>query len=199
MSECEMKGLSLLNYLRVFESLFGPSRGAELLARLPDALRGKLSDGEIVANGWYPVSLKCALHQAAFELTGDMGLARKMGYEMTKRDLSGIYAMLVRVVVCPEDVLPISARILGRYLRPVKLAIEEIKPQSVRFVFSEGAGFTRELWEDLVGGCLASLEVAGARNVHVRIEAGGQAGDQHARCLARWNEGATLEMTSKPS
>jgi hypothetical protein len=192
-----MKGLSLLNYLRVFEAQFGPSCRDELLSRLPGSLRDMLSDGEVVANGWYPVSWKCALHQAALDLHGDMGLARHMGYEMTKRDLSGIYALLVRVAVSPEDVLPLSARILGRYLRPVKLAVEEIKPQSVRFAFTDGAGFTRELWEDLVGGCQASLEIAGARHVHVRIQAGGQTGDQHARCVARWNEGAKLEM-AKP-
>jgi len=188
MPVCEMKGLSILNYPVVLGELRGPSVRDDMLGRLPDDLRHKLQDGEIVANGWYPVTWKCALHEAGRVVTGDASLARAMGYEMTKRDLRGIYSMLLRYTVSPRTALTLTARLLGRYLRPARLEVAELGPCAVRFSFSEGDGFTYELWEDVVGGSLATLEIAGARQVVVRIESGGRTGDAAAIGVARWVE-----------
>ncbi len=192
-----MKGLSLLNYPIVLAELYGPELRDLMFARLPSELRDKLLGGEIVASGWYPVEWKCALHEAGRGVTGDPMFARTMGYEMTKRDLRGIYALLIRATISPQLVLSLSSRVLGRYLRPVKLVVTETSPLSVRFAFRDGDGFSHELWQDVIGGCVASLETAGARHVTMRIEHGAQSGDTHAHCLARWLEPEPEDATAR--
>src|SRR5258708_1622150 len=89
--ESEIKGLSLRNYPIALRAIRGDDVADRTIASLSHELREGLLRGTILASGWYPVAYKRELHQAGAKVTGEPGLARVMGYEMTKRDLSGIY------------------------------------------------------------------------------------------------------------
>src|SRR5258706_14900955 len=95
--ESEIKGLSLRHYPVALRALRGDDIADRMLGALSPELRDGLERGTILAGGWYPVAWKRELHAAGSKGTGEPGLARFMGYEMTKRDLSGIYRTFVRI------------------------------------------------------------------------------------------------------
>src|SRR4051812_34914624 len=114
--ESEMKGLSLRNYPLALAALRGEAVVAKMMACLKPELRKALQLGTILPSGWYPVAWKRELHAAGFEATGEAHLAWRMGAEMTKRDLTGIYRVFLRVL-SPRFVLSCGSRIFSTYFR----------------------------------------------------------------------------------
>ena len=55
-----------------------------------------------------------------------------------------------------------------------------------RAKFSEFAEFDRNLWEDMLGGIEAVLELAGAQDIQLTVTAGGGDGDAAMEAEARW-------------
>ena len=108
----EMKGMSLRNYPRVLAELRGPDACARMLEGLPEELAVSLRTGAILSNAWYPAAWKCAMHAAGRRATGEIGLARLMGAEMTRRDLQGVYRVFVRIV-SPRYVMSVGARMFS--------------------------------------------------------------------------------------
>lgn len=181
-----MKGLSLRNYPRVLEELRGRRAVDDMVRALPSELRTALANGAIVAGGWYPVAWKCALHDAGKRVTGDANLAWVMGREMTLRDLQGVYRAFVRVV-SPRFVLSFGAQLFSSYLRPGAMRVLENRKGFVRVAFAGCEGFSRDLWQDVLGGCEGALSAAGARLIRLRVEEGGREGDGHATVVAWWD------------
>jgi hypothetical protein len=112
-----------------------------------------------------------------------------MGYEMTLRDLNGIYRAFMRLA-SPAHVLQAGARIFSTYLRPGKYRVVEMREGFVRVEFSECYGFDPNMWLDVIGGCEAVLEAAGARSVRLHIETGGREGSSTCSAVAWWTGGA---------
>ncbi len=190
--EGEMKGLSLRNYPVVLRALRGAESTARMASYLPADLRAALDAGGIVATAWYPVAWKRALHAAGQRATGEPFLARVMGAEMTRRDLTGIYRAFVRVV-SPRYVLHAGARIFGTYLRPGRFRAEEIRRGFVRVHFTECSGFDQNMWMDVIGGCEATLQVAGATSVRLHVQTGGRDGDDSCTVNAWWTDEDSAE------
>jgi hypothetical protein len=192
--ESEMKGLSLRNYPVVLATMRGEHTAAKMMSLLPPELREGLASGIITATQWCPVSWKRELHRAGSRATGEPFLARAMGYEMTRRDLNGIYRAFMRLA-SPQHVLRAGARIFGTYLRPGKYRVADIRDGFVRVEFSECYGFDQNMWLDVSGGCEAVLEAAGAKSVRFHIESGAR---DAATCsaVAWWTDEAA---TSPPS
>jgi hypothetical protein len=183
----EMKGLSLRNYPLVLASMRGTAVAARMMASLPRQLRTDLETGVIVPSGWYPVAWKRELHQAGRRVTGEPRLARMMGNEMTKRDLNGVYRALIRIA-SPAIVLGASARIFSRYLRPGKMSIVEQGAGFARVLFEDCHDFDENMWNDVFGGCEAALELTGSKVVRVRVEEGGQDGDETTIVTGSWTD-----------
>jgi hypothetical protein len=192
----EMKGLSLRNYPRVLADLRGQRTVNDMLALLPSDLRGALTGGVIMASGWYPVAWKCALHEAGKRATGEANLAWMMGHEMTVRDLRGVYRAFVRVV-SPRFVLSLGAQLFSSYLRPGNMRVLESRKGFVRVAFDGCQGFSRDLWQDVLGGCEGALSVAGARLIRLHVEAGARDGDTTARAVAWWNNEVNESKTGE--
>ena len=182
-----MKGLSLRNYPLVLADIRGPEVAAKMMAELPPQLRNDLETGVIVPSGWYPVAWKCELHQAGRRVTGEPRLARLMGNEMTKRDLNGVYRAVIRIAT-PAIVISASARIFSRYLRPGRMSIIEHGEGFARVLFENCYDFDENLWNDVLGGCEAALELTGSKVVRIRVEEGGQDGDTTTIALGSWTD-----------
>jgi hypothetical protein len=189
-----MKGLSLRNYPHVLASLRGPQAVDRMMSLLPEDLRNGLRHGKITATQWYPVSYKRELHRAGSRATGEPFLARTMGYEMTLRDLNGIYRAFMRLA-SPAHVLQAGSRIFSTYLRPGRYRVVEMRDGFVRVEFSECYGFDESMWLDVAGGCEAVLEAAGARSVRLHIESGGREGSPTCSAVAWWT---TAEDVAPP-
>jgi len=183
--ESEIKGLSLRNYPIALRALRGNDVADRTFAALSHELREGLLGGTILAHGWYPVAYKRELHQAGAKITGEPGLARVMGYEMTQRDLSGIYRTFVRIAT-PRYVLSISSRIFSTYFRPGVMRVVENRNGFVKVELTRCFGFDSNLWRDVIGGCEATLVLAGAATCRVRIVSGGNDGDDSATMNAWW-------------
>jgi hypothetical protein len=180
-----MKGVSLRNYPSVLTSLRGSHVTERMMSLVPEELREGLRSGGITATAWYPVSWKRELHRAGALATGEAHLARTMGREMTLRDLNGIYRAFMRLV-SPPTVLQAGARIFSTYLRPGKYQVAEVREGFVRVEFTQCYGFDPNMWLDVLGGCEAVLEAAGAQSVRLRIESGGREGDSSCSAIAWW-------------
>jgi hypothetical protein len=178
--ESEMKGLSLRNYPVVLAAMRGEDVAAKMMSLLPPELRDGLASGVITATQWCPVAWKRELHRAGSRATGEPFLARAMGYEMTRRDLNGIYRAFMRLA-SPQHVLQAGARIFGTYLRPGKYRVVDIRDGFVRVEFTGCYGFDQNMWLDVSGGCEAVLEAAGAKSVRFHIESGAR---EEATCSA---------------
>jgi len=185
--ESEIKGQSLRNYLITLRALRGNETADRVLASLSGELRQGLENGAILAGGWYPVAYKRELHEAGARVTGDPSLARTMGYEMTKHDLGGLYRAFVRIAT-PRFVLSVSSRMFSTYFRPGIMQVMERRAGFVKVEFSRCIGFDANVWKDVIGGCEATLAVAGAQACRVRFVSGGKDGDDSAIVTAWWTE-----------
>jgi hypothetical protein len=192
-----MKGLSLRNYPLVLASLRGEETVQRMMSLLPVDLRDSLQKAEITATQWVPVSYKRELHRAGSRATGEPFLARTMGYEMTRRDLSGIYRAFMRLA-SPAHVLQGGSRIFSTYLRPGKYRVVEMRDGFVRVEFSDCYGFDQNMWLDVIGGCEAVLEAAGARSVRLHIESPVRDGISTCSAVAWWT-GAADASPAPPS
>jgi hypothetical protein len=186
--ESEIKGQSLRNYPITLRALRGDDVADRMMAALPKELREGLELGTILAGGWYPVAYKRELHRAGAKATGEPGFARVMGYEMTKRDLSGLYRTFVRIAT-PRYVLSIASRIFSTYFRPGVMKVVENRDGFVSVELTHCAGFDANIWRDVLGGCEATLIVAGAKTCRIRILSGGGDGDDFGTAQAWWQAG----------
>jgi len=182
-----MKGLSLRNYPLVLADIRGSEVAAKMMAALPAQLRNDLETGVVVPSGWYPVAWKRELHQAGRKVTGEPRLARLMGNEMTKRDLNGVYRAVIRIA-SPAMVISASARIFSRYLRPGRMSVIEQGEGFARVLFENCYDFDENMWNDVLGGCEAALELTGSKVVRIRLEEGGQDGDTTTIAMGSWTD-----------
>jgi len=183
--QSEIKGQSIRNYPITLRAIRGDEVADRVIAMLSPDLRQGLELGTILAGSWYPVDYKRELHQAGSKVTGEPGFARVMGYEMTVRDLSGIYKTFVKIAT-PRYVLSIASRIFSTYFRPGTMRVVERRDRFVDVELTGCPGFDANIWRDVLGGCEATLIVAGARACRIRIVGGGNDGDDFARANAWW-------------
>jgi hypothetical protein len=140
----------------------------------------------VFSGNWYPLAWYADLHRAAQKAAGaGPELARTIGLEATKDDLSGIYRIFL-LVVSPEFVLSKAPLLFNTYYDTGTMAVSEAMRGRARAQFSGCTGFDRNLWLDLQGSCQAGLEAAGARDVVISLTAGGGDGDATMEIEARW-------------
>jgi hypothetical protein len=157
-----------------------------MIARLPDDLRNAIAYGQIVASGWYPVSWHRALHQAAQgEARRGASFAREIGHATARDDFRGIYRW-VASLLSPETMVKQAARVFGNYFKNAELVVVEASPGRAQLAFRACHGFDHNLWENVLGGIEAALEVAGATDVVLTVKRGGQDGDSTLDLAARW-------------
>lgn len=181
------KGLNFRGFLRAIERLYDqPTTERVIEAVSIEEARHAMRYGHIVPTGWYPVAWHRALHGAAQSVTrGGRDVARRIGYEGTKEDLSSVYRV-IGGLLGPQTLVRLGNRLWSSYWQGGVVETVEHQRGHVRSSFRQCYGFDRNIWEDIAGSCLAVLEVAGAKEINMRMLEGG--GDGPDMVLdARWS------------
>jgi hypothetical protein len=160
------------------------ARTIELCPReVGDALRVNA----FVSSGWYPIEQFAQIHDAAQRACNEgHELSRALGRDGLLEDFRTGVNRLITLAIAPEAIFKWAPRVLGLYYDRGRIVIEESHAGRAMGRFEGFDGFTRSVWEDLLGGCVGALELAGAKNVTVRTLSGGQDGDPHLGISVRW-------------
>lgn len=183
-----VKGTAILGLLQAVARAHGQAGLDATLEAAPAEVRDAYRFGQIVAIGWYPMAWYRELHGAAQRgLRADKMLPWRLSHEAVTRDFRGVFQVIVRLL-SPESVLRHGARLLLLYCKGGRLEVVEAWPGYGRLRFSGWSDFDHNLWADMQGGIVATLEVRGAKNVTTRVLAGGD--DEGLDLEVRWGEGA---------
>lgn len=171
-SEPKVKGVAFRSVLAVATELFGEAKVEQALSTLsPDD--GETIRYRVVQTGWYPIGLYRALWGALLgTIGGGYETARAIGAGAIRRDVTGVYRMVFKVL-SPETVLSLSGRFFNYYYDTGKLEIRDRKHGAARAVYEGCSGFDRAMWEELVGSSLEMIRLGGGKNVRVNVERGG--------------------------
>jgi hypothetical protein len=184
--ENQIKGLALRNFVPVVESLLGDAAAKAVLAELPAPLRTAIETNEWIASAWYPLAWYREMHHVAQRATkSGPSLARRIGHESTRRDLTGVYRIFLSILQ-PQTLLNASSRVFGRYYAKGKMTVPEHRQGFARVRLDGCEGFDRNVFEDVIGGSMAGLEIAGAKNLRVHVVSGGTEGYTNLEVEARW-------------
>ena len=182
----KIKGVALRNFRDVLVKVCEAQVIERIEAAYPPDVRDAFDHGRVVASGWYLLEWYKAMHAAAREVThAGPSLARKIGRESTKRDLTGIYRIFLQMV-SPQLMISISTRVFGLYYTLGAMKVIEKRDGFARVSVVDCEGFDENIWQDVLGGSELGLELAGAKNVRMRIESGGQTGDTSTVLVAHW-------------
>ncbi len=187
MSTTRAKGTNFRSFVSALRRL----RGEEALARTIELCPREIGDAvrvnAYVSGGWYPIEQFAQLHQAAQRACKEgPELSRLLGRDGVHDDFKTGVNRLVTLALTPEALFKWAPRVLGLYYDRGRIVIEESQVGRAMGRFEGFDGFTRGVWEDLLGGCVGTLELAGAKNIVVRHLSGGQDGDAHLGIAVRW-------------
>jgi hypothetical protein len=184
--ELRTKGVSLLSFVSTLRTLHGSEATERTLDNLPGEVCAALREGLVVASSWYPLGWHRAMHASAQRACkASPELARSIGFHGTQADFRGVYRF-VASLIAPDRLIRISPRVWSNYFDGGKVTIDEHYTGKVLTTFSECHGFDRSLWENTIGGSLAVLDIAGAKNVRTRVVRGGGDGDDLLEVELSW-------------
>jgi len=186
MEEPMAKGICFRSFLKALGRLRGERPVAATVDLLQGELRTHIKNGLILSGNWYPLAWYSALHRAAQEATGEgVELARLIGKEATRDDLTGIYRIFL-LVASPEFVISKAPLLFGTYYNTGAMQVSHIGKGRARAYWLGCRGFDRNIWSDVLGGSQAALEAAGAKDVLFTVISGGADGDESMEIEARW-------------
>ena len=186
MGEPRAKGVNFRTFVKVLRKLRGERITEATLDLAPSELARNFRAGLVFSGNWYPLSWYADLHRAAQKATGaGPELARTIGLEAVRDDLSGIYRIFL-LVVSPEFVLGKAPLLFNTYYDTGTMAVGESSRGWARARWTGCTGFDRNLWLDVEGSCQAGLEAAGAKDVAIKVTSGGGDGETAMELEARW-------------
>lgn len=181
------KGSNFLGLLRAVDKLHGPDARARVFANAPSELADSLEQGQILAVGWYPVTWYAELHAAIDRAlhAGPLG-ARTLATEAMTADLGSVHRLLASVLSV-ETVFGQTPRLMGLYWKGGQVERKDLLHGYARLRFLNWSGFSRLVWEDVMGSCEGILSFCGAK--HVRTHAAGMLDDrqQNVEIELRWS------------
>jgi hypothetical protein len=180
------KGTGFKSCLNALRKLRGAATVESTMAQLPTEIADAIRYQRIVASGWYPVEWLRALHAGAQAATKEgASLARAIGAEAMRIDLSGIYRVLL-IVVSPQAIVSKSARAFKLFYTHGEMNVLEATRGRAHAEWKGCKGFDANVWNDTLGSCEAALELCGAKNLRIRLVSGGRDGDERAEVVASW-------------
>ena len=163
------KGSNFLGLLKAVEKLHGTEALRRALGRLPTELADSLQNGQVLAVGWYPVRWYAELHSAIdAALGGGPAAARALGQEATLADFGGMHRLLASMLSV-ETVFSQTPRLMGLYWKGGSVERRELKTGFARLRFANWPGFSRLVWEDIMGSSEGILSFCGARGIRCRV------------------------------
>lgn len=165
--EASAKGSNFIGLLSALEKR-DPGLRERALALMPHECSEALKYGHVIAMGWYPVGWYRELHTAVDAVVhGGPAFARKLGHDATFSDFTGIHRAIASMLKV-ETVVGQSHRLLGLYWRGGTVERLELSPGRARIRMANWRGFSRLVWEDLMGGIEAVMEICGANAIRCK-------------------------------
>jgi len=186
MAEPRAKGVTYRTSINTLRQPRGDRVAEATLDLAPAEFTRSFRSGLVFSGNWYPLSWYTDLHRAAQKVTGEgPDLARTMGFEATRDDLSGIYRIFL-LVVSPEFVISKAPLLFNTYYDTGTMEVTDATRGRARARWTDCVGFDHNLWLDVQGSCQAGLEAAGARDVVINPLSGAGDGDLRMELEARW-------------
>jgi hypothetical protein len=182
----QVKGIAFRSVIRSLEKLRGESAVESALNAMPEELAQSLRYGKIVASGWYPIEWYRHMYAAILSTTGEgERLVYDLGRESAYMDITGVYKAVFKLL-SPQVVFSLSARLFSNYYTVGTVTIVESRKGFVQTSWSGCTDFDRYFWVDILASTEVYLELAGAKNVRIRVVSGGGPGDDHMLTQAYW-------------
>jgi hypothetical protein len=164
----QAKGSNFLGLFRALEHEHGTAAVARVKDALGGALASELGHGHVLAMGWYPAAWYAELHDAVARTLGSgPELARALGRRATLADFNTMHRLLASMLSV-ETVFGQTHRLMGLYWKGGTIEVAESIAGQARVRFSGWSGFSRLVWEDLMGSSEAVLQFCGAQNIRCR-------------------------------
>jgi hypothetical protein len=177
-NEVRVKGQSFHACLRALVDLHGEEPKAATLAGMLGPGGEALREGSLLSANYYPVAWYRELFaSAARVLPAQKQLALDIGYRSGRRDIAGIYKVLLRAL-STEMLIKQSQRLLRIVYEGGGVEVAEVTRGFARVRYHDYFGFDRNIWQDAIGGAQAAFEATGAKDLTIAVEQGG--GDGHA-------------------
>jgi hypothetical protein len=182
----KIKGIAFRSVLRTFEALKGKAAVDNALAVTSAELGDALRYGTIVASSWYPIEWYRELFAAVVSTTNEgERIVNEIGRESARLDMTGIYKAAFRLL-SPQIVFNLSARLFSNYYDTGTVAIVESRKGFVQARWAGCKGFDRNLWVEVLASSEMYLELAGAKNIRMRVQSGAGPTDESAMVQAHW-------------
>ena len=173
-AENELKGQGFKSFASAVQSLFGEEALQAWVDALPDSVRSTWIHGGIVAGGWYPISWYRDFHEALHRARPwEPELSRRISMEATKNDLQGVYRFVLQYM-SPHTIMGQAPRIFGLYNRGGSVSVLENMDDLVVLAYDDCHGADRNIWEDVIGATVATVESCRVRVLSAAILDGGE-------------------------
>ena len=172
--------------MRALTNLRGLAQTDKALNCMSQDVREALHHRSLVATGWYPVAWYCDIWRGIRESTGEgVSIARTLGRESFRQDLNLVHKFALSLL-SPETVMSIGTRLTAKYYRPTRVSFE--MSGGVAYAhYADCIGWDENMWAEIVAGIELMLELAGAKNISIRLIEGAQARDDFAVFEGRWS------------
>jgi hypothetical protein len=183
-----VKGLAIRRALEHLERLNGPDQLERAHRDFPDELATSARYGRIAVSSWYPLEWLRTVH-AALRRMGNAGpeLPRSLGRRSAYLNFKSVHRAFI-AVLSPEFLIARAPRVFASYYDTGSMTIVESRSGMTHAIWSGCAGFDRNLWEGTLGHCEGALDLAGAGNIRMKIENGGNETDDYMEAIAFWTE-----------
>lgn len=181
----QIKGLAFRSTLDALEALRGEAAVASVLERAPADVAERIRIGEIVPTAWYPVPWYAALLAAIGDEPDGDALLREIGRVSARADFTRVHRVLLRML-SPATIMKVVGRVYGRYFTRGRIVVVDAANGYLRVRWTDCQGFNRPMWLDAFGAATMLLELAGVRDLDVRLLAGGQDRDTTMEVEARY-------------
>jgi hypothetical protein len=168
-----LKGTNFHGAFKSVERRFGKEALQRVFQLVPERARGVFVTGEILTGGWYDVEHYDALLRAIEQaFPGEKLLLRQLAHDAITEDFSTIFK-IVRLIVSPQSALSNTTKVLARYIEGGKVTVVSATDSALHLRFEEYYGFTRPLWDDMLGGMEAVLDMMKVKRLSHRVLSGG--------------------------
>lgn len=155
------KGVNFRGVTQQLERRGGKALLDRVLARIPDEAGEALRTGAVVTGGWYPAHWYDALLAAVeAEYPEDRTAIRALTREAVTEDFRTLFKIL-SLVVSPNAALRNAVKVMARYWDGGRVELVEAHEGFVHFRFDDYVGFTPRIWDDVVGGIEAVIDMMG--------------------------------------
>jgi hypothetical protein len=185
--EPKVKGTTFRTMDSCFKDLRGEEAWAKAHALMSDEVREAYRTGAILSGGWYPISWYREMFRAFLAATNEgPELSRTLGYRSARIDFKRFHNWILAKLVSPQTLFGFTSKMFNSYFDTGSFEVVQSQRGYVRAEARGCVGWDRNVWNDLIGSCSALLELAGAREVRVRVMSGGRDGDTDADLAAFW-------------